>query len=57
MFIFLDIDGVLNKESDWSKQFTLSSDCIRRFCEKYRTDMMRYSGKGLSDEDRTNEYY
>lgn len=36
MFIFLDIDGVLNKESDWSKQFSLSSDCIRRFCEKYR---------------------
>ena len=36
MFIFLDSDGVLNKESDWSKQFSLSSDCIRRFCEKYR---------------------
>ena len=36
MFIFLDIDGVLNKESDWSKPFSLSSDCIRRFCEKYR---------------------
>lgn len=44
MFIFLDIDGVLNKESDWSKQFSLSSDCIRRFCEKYRTDMMRWIG-------------
>ena len=36
MFIFLDIDGVLNKESDWSKPFSLNSDCIRRFCEKYR---------------------
>lgn len=24
MFIFLDIDGVLNKESDWSKPFSLS---------------------------------
>ena len=34
MFIFLDIDGVLNKESDWSKPFSLNSDCIRRFCEK-----------------------
>ena len=44
MFIFLDIDGVLNKESDWSKQFSLSSDCIRRFYEKYRTDMMRWIG-------------
>ena len=31
MFIFLDIDGVLNKESDWSKPFSLNSDCIRRF--------------------------
>lgn len=36
MFIFLDIDGVLNKESDWSKPFSLNRDCIRRFCEKYR---------------------
>lgn len=36
MFIFLDIDGVLNKESDWSKPFSLNSDCIRRFCEKNR---------------------
>ena len=27
-----------------SSQFTLSSDCIRRFCEKYRTDMMRWIG-------------
>ena len=44
MFIFLDIDGVLNKESDWSKQFSLSSGCIRRFSEKYRTDMMRWIG-------------
>ena len=40
MFIFLDIDGVLNKESDWSKPFSLSSDCIRRFCEKYREARM-----------------
>lgn len=36
MFIFLDIDGVLNKESDWSKQFSLDSECIRRFGEEYR---------------------
>ena len=27
-----------------SSQFTLSSDCIRRICEKYRTDMMRWIG-------------
>lgn len=36
MFVFLDIDGVLNKESDWSKQFSLNSGCIRCFGEEYR---------------------
>ena len=60
MFIFLDIDGVLNKESDWSKPFSLNSDCIRRFCEKYRTDMMRWIGlmnniRGCADEIVLND--
>ena len=35
--------GRLDKKK-CSSQFTLSSDCIRRFCEKYRTDMMRWIG-------------
>ena len=35
--------GRLDKKK-CSSQFSLSSDCIRRFCEKYRTDMMRWIG-------------
>ena len=43
-----------------SSQFTLSSDCIRRFCEKYRTDMMRWIGlmnniRGCADEIVLND--
>ncbi len=31
--IFLDIDGVLNKSSQWKKMFTLDNTCIDIFCK------------------------
>lgn len=32
--LFLDIDGVLNKESDWNKGlYTLNNECIKNFIE------------------------
>lgn len=34
-FVFLDIDGVLNKESMWNKPFSLSDNCIDNFGKKY----------------------
>lgn len=32
-YIFLDIDGVLNRSSDWKKMYTLNTECIRRFAD------------------------
>lgn len=32
MFVFLDVDGVLNKESDWSKP-TIDSNCVRNLAK------------------------
>lgn len=31
MYYFLDVDGVLNKESDWRKPFTLNPICVNNF--------------------------
>lgn len=31
--IFLDIDGVLNKSSQWKHLFTLDNECIDNFCK------------------------
>jgi len=33
MFLFLDVDGVLNKASDWTVPYTLNSDCLAIFQE------------------------
>ncbi|MBR1698029.1 MAG: hypothetical protein IJ712_07385 [Anaerovibrio sp.] len=30
-YIFLDIDGVLNKETDWKRPFTLNKECVSNF--------------------------
>ncbi|WP_085023582.1 HAD domain-containing protein [Anaerovibrio sp. JC8] len=30
-YIFLDIDGVLNKEVDWKRPFTLNKKCVNNF--------------------------
>lgn len=32
MYIFLDIDGVLNKESQWNVPYSLNDGCIKSFC-------------------------
>lgn len=31
MYIFLDVDGVLNKESDWKKPYTINESCLYQF--------------------------
>lgn len=33
MYIFLDVDGVLNKESDWKRPFVLNTECVQNFLE------------------------
>lgn len=37
MLIFLDVDGVLNKKSDWKIPYTLNPVCMEQFC--------RFAGK------------
>ncbi|MBO4373620.1 MAG: hypothetical protein J5829_00780 [Lachnospiraceae bacterium] len=33
MYIFLDVDGVLNTESDWAKKvYSLNQKCVNQFC-------------------------
>ena len=34
--IFLDVDGVLNKESDWINPFALNDSCIKIFNELWQ---------------------
>ena len=36
MFIFLDIDGVLNKQSDWKNRFFLNDECIHNFANIFK---------------------
>lgn len=33
MFYFLDVDGVLNKESDWRIPFSINDKCLGHFAE------------------------
>lgn len=33
MYIFLDVDGVLNRKSDWTRPFSLNPECIKNFIE------------------------
>lgn len=34
MYIFLDVDGVLNTEEDWAKKvYSLNSKCVKSFCK------------------------
>ncbi|MCM1082303.1 MAG: HAD domain-containing protein [Clostridium sp.] len=32
MYVFLDIDGVLNKKEQWSRLYYLDRECIKQFC-------------------------
>ncbi len=36
IFIFLDIDGVLNTASQWKRMYQLDDDCITRFMDYTR---------------------
>lgn len=36
MLLFFDIDGVLNRESDWKRPFTLNPGCVEAFCDMVR---------------------
>ncbi len=38
MYYFLDVDGVLNKESDWRVPFSLNAECLGNFAELIRAD-------------------
>lgn len=33
MFVFLDIDGVLNRKRDWQRPYTLNEECMNHFAE------------------------
>lgn len=33
LYIFLDIDGVLNTSSEWKRMYTLNANCIKNFSE------------------------
>ena len=37
MYVFLDIDGVLNKESDWKRSFTINDSCLYQFASLMKT--------------------
>ena len=38
MYYFLDVDGVLNKEQDWRKPFTVNESCLNCFKELISRD-------------------
>ncbi len=34
MYVFLDVDGVLNTESDWARKvYSLNDNCVKSFCK------------------------
>lgn len=33
MFVFLDVDGVLNRKEDWKTPYTLNNECIDNFAQ------------------------
>lgn len=38
MYYFLDVDGVLNKESDWHRPFSVNPICVANFKEMINRD-------------------
>ena len=38
MYYFLDVDGVLNKESDWKTPFTINQECLKNFVKLMKKD-------------------
>lgn len=61
MYIFLDIDGVLNKSSQWKRMYSLDKECIESFCsfvlqvngEIILTSSWRSGFVGTLSEDNT----
>lgn len=39
MHYFLDVDGVLNRESDWKIPFSVNDECVKVFAEILKSDM------------------
>ena len=46
-YLFLDIDGVLNKESQWKTPFYLDDECIEVFVKIYTSIKKKYSSVSL----------
>ena len=42
MYYFLDIDGVLNRESDWRRPFILNPECVKNFMNLIECDSEPY---------------
>ena len=65
--VFLDVDGVLNKQSDWSTAFTLNEECISAFSKLWQ-ELSKYyipklvlistwrSGKGREQNTESYDY-
>lgn len=45
IYIFLDVDGVLNTRTDWKRPFTLNKKCVDRFNDKLSTIKKKYDVK------------
>ncbi len=43
MYVFFDIDGVLNKKSDWKNKYSIDIDCVKVFSEIVKYYKSRYS--------------
>ena len=61
MIIFLDIDGVLNRESDWKHKFSVRQECILALSKIYSE--LQCSGIALSstwrvcESENQSDYY
>lgn len=42
LYVFFDVDGVLNKESDWKNKFYTDASCVKVFGELYRKLEKKY---------------
>lgn len=47
--VFLDVDGVLNRESDWRTAFALNEECVAAFKELIAELQKYYIVKGIVD--------
>lgn len=45
LYIFLDIDGVLNTKSEWNTPYALNNSCIKIFCDFVNTINLKHPAK------------